>query len=117
MSPGRKRDETPPVELVWEAPPDHTQTGIYDATIVTVKQSPGRWARVRAYASPSPAYNAKRTLMRRTSGDEHWEVKVSQFDNGGTTMYGIWLRYRNEEQMGALQATPRKPRAKPGAKK
>lgn len=104
MSP-RKSNDASEIEVVWLAPPEQGTKGVYDEVLMQIKEAPGRWARVRVWTKSSPAYNAKRTLARRTSEDERWESKISRFyeEDGGGERFGLWIRYRTPEQMKAAK--------------
>lgn len=86
--------------LVWEDPPRRrtaTSPVVVDGVLDQVKEKPGEWARIRSYDSQSPAYSGRKRLHgARHRHDEHWEFRVARIDGDG---WGLYARYRTEEQM------------------
>lgn len=87
--------------IVWEDPPrrvNQASPEVFDGVLDQVKARPGEWARIRSYDSQSPAYSGRKRLhSARHRHDEKWEFKVARIDGDG---YGLYARYRTEEQMG-----------------
>lgn len=104
-----ERDDRSEVEVVWEAPPNPAEApSVYDAAMAELKNSPGRWARLRVFATVSPAYNARKKL-KKLFPDERWEIaagRIVRGEDGAEQGFGLWVRYRTPEQMAAVKRKP-----------
>jgi hypothetical protein len=95
----RRAIESSPVELVWEAPLERTNFGMYEEHLPKVQERPGSWARLRTFGKDQSAHSAAGPLKRKLARlDPRWEVKVAKLEGDD---YGLYLRYRTQEQMKA----------------
>jgi len=90
-------------EIVWEAPPHGgRRPTMYAPIIEQLKKRPGQWARIRTVPSQSGSYGARKAFLKNAA-DERFEATtgtVEENENGMVkVMYGVWARYRSEEQM------------------
>jgi hypothetical protein len=88
-------------EIVWEAPPEQSQRRtMYGPTVGQLKKRPGQWARIRVLPTQSGAYGARKGFLK-TADDERFEATTGAIEENGKVMYGVWARYRSDEQMKA----------------
>src|SRR5215831_16442642 len=94
---GRESDY--PVELVWEAPPErgNSRLRLYDEALAQIKERPGTWARVRFFDTQSPAYAARKRIVKHYA-DDHWELRVDRVEQD-PGKWALFVRYRTREQM------------------
>jgi hypothetical protein len=94
----------PKVEVVWEAPPEPLVVNQYRDALQEVKTSPGRWARLRISETQSPAYGARKSILK-IAPEPEWEIRVQKVAaaNGQPERWGVWVRFRTEEQMRAMK--------------
>jgi len=90
-----------PVEIEWGAPPERRTPSKYNEALDEIKARPGTWARLRTFEGSSAAYSARKTVGKAAGPDDHWEIRVARLEEGDE--YGIWARYRTDEQMKAAK--------------
>lgn len=93
-------------EIIWEAPPERPRRSFYRERLNEVQKRPGAWARIRHYDTASGASNAAssiRKMLRSEGDDPHWEIISSRFEADDNVGYGLYVRYRNDEQMRAVK--------------
>jgi len=89
-----------PEEVIWEAPPERAFKSVYTAGLEKVKASPGRWGRVTTKESRTSADSAAGNMRSRWGKkDPRWEVVVRPVPDTDTQQWGVWVRYRTDEQM------------------
>jgi hypothetical protein len=94
---GKPKKSNPP-KLTWEVPPSReASSSIYVGVIKQLRETPGRWARIRTVANQSTAYTSRKSFMRAVDGDDHWEAVVRPIGDGPE--YGLWARLRTDAQM------------------
>jgi len=93
------------IEVVWEAPPEQVAGTLYDDALATVKASPGRWARVRVVDKQGTMNTSASSIRKRVGDDPRWEIKGGRLPDD-PDRFGIWARYRTDEQMSADGGVP-----------
>jgi hypothetical protein len=87
-------------EIVWEAPPERAYSTRYAPIVEQLKKRPGQWARIRNLGTQSGAYGARKAFLK-SAADERFEATTGPVEENGQVMYGVWARYRSDEQMKA----------------
>lgn len=102
MSPRRESSDHGPIEVVWEAPPApiSTQMAEYLAALEQVKAQPGKWARIRVFATGNAYTVGKR--LREMLPENRWEIDVVR-SPGPPESWALYARYRTNEQMEAAK--------------
>lgn len=88
------------IDIVWEAPPERRRRTMYDDVLPQLKKQQGRWARLRVLKVKA-AHGARQNFITITNGDPRWEAVVRPVEGDSDGNYGLWVRYRTDEQMRA----------------
>jgi hypothetical protein len=105
MPPRKPGSRSPKVDdgFAWEAPPEHSINSKYSEPIEKIRKNPGRWARIKVSGS-GPAYSGRRIIKNMVGNDPHWEIIVRRLEKvegnqQKEARYGLYVRYRNDDQM------------------